>query len=178
MMVAAAALVKVANFAKGLKDEHASCRQGAALVPSQRAVRAGAPTIHQGGHMSLRDKIRTNAAHLLQSGEQVQAVIPAQTISAYFALLSTWIVPIANAYRVIVVTDRRVLVCHTGRFRLSPVKSVEHEVARSVQIGPAHGLWYRTDALGRTLYINKRFHKDIAEADAALAGAPAPSPVS
>jgi hypothetical protein len=49
---------------------------------------------------------------------------------------------------------------------LTPVKDVLHELPRSTRIGPASGLWYKTEALGERLYVAKRFHKDIEEADA------------
>jgi|SRR5579862_9508281 len=124
--------------------------------------------------MALRDKIRANAAPFLEAGEEIQAVIPAQTMSAYWVLLSYWIILASNGLRVIVVTDRRILLCQSGRVRMTLVREVLAELPRQTVIGPAHGLWYRTDALGQRLYINRRFHKDLAAADAAI-GAPAGS---
>jgi hypothetical protein len=119
--------------------------------------------------MAIRDKIRANAAPVLQPGEVIQAVIPAQTTSQYLAIISYWIIILSNAYRVIVVTDRRILVCRSGRFRVTRVKEVLRELPRQTMIGPAHGLWYRVDSLGERLYINKRFHKDISTADSVKA---------
>jgi hypothetical protein len=116
--------------------------------------------------MALRDTLRANAEPLLAPGEQVQAVFCAQTANQWFALVSFWIILLTNAYRVVVVTDRRILSCRSGRFRMTPVKEVVHELPRDTLIGPAHGIWYRTEALGERLYVNKRFHKDIAAADA------------
>lgn len=115
--------------------------------------------------VALREKLRKNAAALLEPGETIQAVVPAQTVSQYFALISLWIIVFKNAYRNIVVTDRRILLCSSGRFRLSPVKGVLSEYPRQLKIGPAHGLWYRCDAFGDKLYINKRFFKDVLMAD-------------
>src|ERR1700691_1978985 len=112
--------------------------------------------------MAIRDKLTANAAPLLAPGEEIQAVIPAQTISQYFVLISYWIILASNALRVVVVTDRRILLCRSGRFRMTPVGEVLAELPRQTVIGPAHGLWYRTDALGGRLYINRRFHKDVA----------------
>lgn len=129
--------------------------------------------------MAIRDKLRTNAQPHLQPGENIQAVIPCQTVSQYFALLSYWIIIFKNAYRVVVVTDRRILVCTSGRLRITPVTAVKWEVSRSTLIGPASGLWYKCESLGEKLYINKRFHKDVAEADAlatSVATAPPPPP--
>jgi hypothetical protein len=65
--------------------------------------------------MAIRDQIRANAAPLLQPGEEIEAVIPAQTVSQYFSLISFWIIVVSNAMRVIIVTDRRILLCRSGR---------------------------------------------------------------
>ena len=121
--------------------------------------------------MAIRDKMRANAEPFLQPGETVQAVFGAQTTSQWFALISYWIIIIRNSYRVIVVTDRRILVGRSGRFTTTPIKEVLAEVPRSTRIGPPSGLWYKTNALGETLYIAKRFHKDVEAADQAVAAA-------
>jgi hypothetical protein len=118
--------------------------------------------------MAIRDKIRANAAAHVQPGETIQEVIPAQTTSQWFALISYWIIIFSNAYRVIVVTDRRILVCRSGRFRLTPVNEVLRELPRATRIGPPSGLWYRCDSLGERLYIAKRFHKDVVAADSGV----------
>jgi hypothetical protein len=120
--------------------------------------------------MAIRDKLRSNAAHLLQPGETIQAVFCAQTVSQYFALISVWIIVLSNAYRVVVVTDRRIMVCRSGRFTVTPVKAIETELPRSTRIGDPSGLWWPCTTLGRKLYVNRRFHKDVREADAALYG--------
>ena len=115
--------------------------------------------------MAIRDQMRANAQPFLQPGETVQAVFGAQTTSQWFALISYWIIIIRNAYRVIVVTDRRILVCKSGRFRTTPVNEVLYELPRSTRIGPASGLWYKTQSLGEQMFIAKRFHKYIEAAD-------------
>jgi hypothetical protein len=119
--------------------------------------------------MAIRDAIRANAAPFLEPGETIQAVIPAQTTSQWLALLSYWIILLTNAYRVIVVTDQRILVCRSGRFRMSPVKAVLFQAPRATIIGPPSGLWYKCESLGSRLYINKRFHKDVVIADGQVA---------
>src|SRR5579859_1171599 len=122
--------------------------------------------------MALRDKIRTNAQQVLQPGEVIQAVIPAQTVSPYFALITYWIVILSNAYRVIVVTDRRIMVCRSGRLTITPVGQVEREAPRGTRIGPATGLWYKSESLGVPLYISRRFFNDVAAADALASADP------
>lgn len=119
--------------------------------------------------VALRDKLRENAAHVLQPGETIQSVFCAQTTSQYFALISYWIILLSNAYRVVVVTDRRILVCSSGRLRMTPVNEVLRELPRRTRIGQPSGLWWRCESLGERLYINKRFHKDVNAADAVQA---------
>lgn len=129
--------------------------------------------------IAIRDKIREKAAPHLEPGEQVQAVFSAQTFSQYWALLSWLIVMFKNAYRAVVVTDRRIVVFNTGKWSGANVKQVLRVLPRSTAIGPASGLWWRSETLGERLYIHKRFHKDIAEADAMReSGAPLPPPGS
>ena len=118
--------------------------------------------------MAIRDQLRANAAPHLQDGETIQAVFTGQTTSQWFALISYWIILIRNAYRVVIVTDRRILVARSGRLRTTPVKEILHEVSRQTRIGPPTGaVWYHTDALGEKLYIHRRWFKDIEAADAA-----------
>jgi Bacterial PH domain len=115
--------------------------------------------------MAIRDKMRANAFPLLQPDEEVQALIGAQTKSQWLALITYWILAFTNGYRVIVVTDRRILVTKSGRMSMTPVKEIVGELPRGTKIGPASGLWYKCDSLGERLYIHKRFHKDVAAAD-------------
>jgi hypothetical protein len=115
--------------------------------------------------VAIRDKLRDNAAHLLQPGETIQSIFCAQTTSQYLALISYWIILFANAYRVVVVTDRRILICSSGRLRMTPVKQILRELPRNIRIGPPSGLWWRCESLGERLYIHKRFHKDVNAAD-------------
>jgi hypothetical protein len=120
--------------------------------------------------MAIRDKLRKNAAAVLQPGESIQSVFCAQTVSAYLSLISYWIIVFANAYRVVVVTDRRILVCRSGRLTMTPVKGIDRELPRATRIGDPDGLWWPCTSLGGKLYIHRRFHKDVRAADAALYG--------
>jgi hypothetical protein len=113
--------------------------------------------------------MRANAQQYLQPDESIQSIFGAQTTSQYFALISYWIIIINNSYRVIVVTNRRILVCQAGRVVTSQIKGVLRELPRNTKIGPPHGLWYRTEALGEKLYIHRRFHKDVEIADSLIA---------
>jgi len=126
--------------------------------------------------MAIREKLRANVQPFLGPGEIVQAVFSAQTTSQYFALISFWIIILRNSYRVVVATDRRILLLQSGRFSMTPAKSILAEFPRATRIGPAHGLWYKCESLGVPLYIAKRFHKDVEAADlAALNERPEPA---
>lgn len=119
--------------------------------------------------MAIRDKLRANAQKHLKEGEVIQQVMAAQTTSAWMALISYWIIVMKNSYRVIVVTNQRIFVAKAGRFTTTTVNEIVHEAPRSTKIGPPKGLWHKCETLGGTLYINKRFFKDIEAADAAAA---------
>ena len=114
----------------------------------------------------IRDKISENVQPLLDPGEKIQAVIPAQTKSGWLAGLGALWLLIVNRYHPIVVTDKRILITDSGRWSMGNPKSIVSTVPRSTQIGPASGLWWKCLTLGETLYINKRFHTDVESADA------------
>jgi hypothetical protein len=116
---------------------------------------------------SLREKIRRNAARLLNPGEEIQAVIPAQ-------LNRGGQHDLGGGKLVLIATDRRILLCTSGPFRITPVRKLLGELPRATTIGPAHGIWYRCDTLGMPAWIHRRFFKDISAADAARTGAASP----
>jgi hypothetical protein len=125
--------------------------------------------------MAIRDKIRANAASQLQPGEQIESVFAAQTANQYLVLLGVVVFLAVNDYYTVIVTDRRILVCRSGKLASTKVKSVERELPRQTIIGPAKGLWYKTSVLGVPVRIHKRWHKDITTADSLAAqrqGAP------
>lgn len=103
----------------------------------------------------------------LDPGEELQVVFGAQTVSPYsMSLLFIYFV-FKNKYRVVAVTNRRILVCDSGRMKATAAKEVVQELPRTTEIGPARGLWYRCDSLGPTLHVHKRYHRDITTADEA-----------
>jgi hypothetical protein len=120
--------------------------------------------------VAIREKIRRNAQRFLQQGEVIQAVIPAQT--SLPGCLSGATLVFSKSFRVIVVTDRRILVCMAGRFSRTKISEVLEEHPRWIKIGPPSGLWYETGTLGETMYVSVRFHKDVEIADAAAPPVP------
>ncbi len=76
-----------------------------------------------------------NAQHLLQSGETMQTAFEARSVPSdgRGQAVTIWI---KHAFRVVVVTDRRILICSTGRFSSAhQVTDVLRELPRSTKIG-------------------------------------------
>jgi hypothetical protein len=118
--------------------------------------------------LALRDKLRDRIQPYLEPGEEVHQVFLAQTgPSPYFALLSYWILLIAGGYRIVVVTDRAIIVLKAGKWRPAKPKSLLRRGPRQVRLGPVSGLWAKV-LLGESCWVHKRFHKDIEAADADL----------
>ena len=119
--------------------------------------------------MALRDKLAKEAQPHLEPGEQVQAVFAAQAASPFLAVLSIWIILIKDAYRAVVVTDRRIIVFRTSRWRFTKYKAIERVLARNTQLGPpSGGVWYKTMSVGEQVWIHRRFYNDVKAADAAI----------
>lgn len=127
--------------------------------------------------MALRDTMVEKARPYLQPGEQVQAVFGAQKISQWWVLLSVLILLFANRYRTVVVTDRRILVLEGTVMSQTKVVGVLAELPRTTQIGPPSGLWWKCQSLGETLYVHKRFHKDVVAADTMRSQSPGYPPM-
>ena len=118
--------------------------------------------------MSLREKIRRNAVPLLVEDEEIQAVIPAKMMKP--SRLDS------GGNLALIATDKRILLCKSGYFRASLVRRVLGEFPRETPIGPAHGIvWYECQlpipqpkpGLSFSVWIHRRFFKDVADADVA-----------
>jgi hypothetical protein len=119
--------------------------------------------------MALRDKLAQRAHPYLEPGEQIQAVFLGQTgPSPYWSLLTAWVVILQAGYRTIVVTDRAIVILRNGRLVGSRAKALHLRGPRNIQLGTPSGLWGRV-TLDARYWVHKRFHKDVAAADAALA---------
>jgi len=125
--------------------------------------------------IKIRDKIVENSAQYLRPGERVQAVIPGQTSSGWWAflilvgILPYFVVYMAiNRFRIALVTDQRILVLDAGKWTMGTPKKVLGELPRGIRLGQPSSLWWKCTALGEPLHVHRRFHKDVLAADAAL----------
>lgn len=118
--------------------------------------------------MAIRDKIAANAQPHLQEGEQIQAVMGAQTQSQYWILAAYIVFFLINEYRTIVATDRRIIVFNSGKMSSTKANAIVTELPRSTHLGPPQGaLWHKVPVGSEELRIHKRFFKDVEAADAA-----------
>jgi hypothetical protein len=119
--------------------------------------------------MAIRDTMRDSAAAFLPPGEEVQAVIGAQTASQYLAALTGIFVFLGlNRYRILAVTPQRILVLDAGKTSFKKARGVVTELPRPTHLGPATGMWHVIPVNGEKLRVHRRFFKDIETADAGL----------
>ena len=115
--------------------------------------------------LAIRERITENAQPLLEPGEKIQAVIPAQTKNGWLGALGILWLIFVNRYRPIIVTDRRIAITDSGKWAQAKPTSIVTSLPRNTQIGPAVGIWWKCTSLGEPLFIHKRFHKDVELAD-------------
>lgn len=118
--------------------------------------------------MALRDKIAAKAAPQLEPGEQIQQVFAGQTASQWLALAGWIFFLLSNKYRAYVVTDQRIAVFDTGKWGMGNPKTLLGSLPRGTRLGPPSGLWHVVQLGDEKIRIHKRFHKDLAAADAAV----------
>jgi hypothetical protein len=116
------------------------------------------------------DGLKRSAPALLRPEETLQAVVWGQTLNPYWVPITQLRVLLGpmSPYRAIVATDRRLVVFRGDRWRYRADDVTMAEFPRRTRIGPASGLWHRTDAFGERLYIQRRFYREVAAADGVL----------
>ena len=129
--------------------------------------------------MALRDTMRESATPYLRPGEQVQAVIGAQTASQWLAALTGYFAFLNfNRYRILVVTPGRILVLDAGKSSMKKARGVVTQLPRTTRLGPGTGLWHVIPAGQENLRVHRRFFKDIETADAAAVASSRSQPAS
>jgi hypothetical protein len=81
--------------------------------------------------MAVRDAMRATAAQFVEPGETIQQVFGAQTmppmVGPFFGLIGTVISIFVNRYRIVAVTDLRILVLDTGKWASTKAREVVAE---------------------------------------------------
>lgn len=125
--------------------------------------------------MSLRDKLRERARPFLEPGEQAQEVFQAQAgLPPYlanlplFGALGALLFQGAVIRRLIVVTDRAILLLDADKMNGTKPKALVRRLPRSTRIGPVRrGLpWAPVQLDGSRLWVHMRYHPDVEAADA------------
>ena len=120
--------------------------------------------------MALRDAMRASAAQFVQPGETIEQVFGAQTASPLTApLIGSLIALIINRYRIVAVTDQRILVLDAGKWTQRTARAVVSELPRSSRLGPTSGLWFKIETPAGKIHVRRYFYKDVNAADGAIA---------
>ena len=118
--------------------------------------------------MALRDSMRESAAQYLRPGESIQAIFGAQTASQWLAALTGVFVFLGlNHYRIVVVTEQRILILDAGKTSMKRARGVVTELPRSTPLGLGAGIWHVIPAGQEKLRVHRRFFKDIQAAESA-----------
>ncbi len=115
--------------------------------------------------MAIRDKMRQSAAQYLRPGERLESVIGAQTRSNYLVIATGVLFFAINNYRIVAVTNDRILVLDAGKLGMTKARGVVSEVPRFTRIGPGRGVWHQVQLGEDKLRVHRRFFKDIEVAD-------------
>jgi hypothetical protein len=125
--------------------------------------------------MAIRESIAERAQPHLEEGEQIRHVFVAQTGPSPYRAFLTYLIWFTVQVYDVVVTDRSVVFFKASFWRQSVPKRIEGRFPRSMRFGQMSGLWGKMEIEGRKFWVHKRFHKDVAAADAELTGqTPAP----
>ena len=120
--------------------------------------------------MAVRDVMRASAAQFVEPGETIEQVFGAQTASPLTApLIGSLIALIINRYRIVAVTDRRILVLDAGKWTQRTARAVVSELPRSTRLGPTSGLWFKIETPAGKIHVRRYFYKDVNAADSAIA---------
>jgi hypothetical protein len=119
--------------------------------------------------MALRDKLAERSQPLLPPNARIRQAFVCQTGPNPFLFLVTYLTMFWIQFRIVCVADDAIYVLRSSKFRYAP-KELVSTLPRQQTLGPVSGLWGRIDLAGERHWVNKRFHKDIEAADAALMG--------
>lgn len=116
--------------------------------------------------------MRASAVQFLNPGETIQEVLGAQTgsplvrgLAGAFGLLGALLTVPFNEFRIVAVTDQRILVLDAGRWSMKKVRGVVDVLPRAIRLGPATGVWHSIESPSGKIWIHRRFYKDMEAAD-------------
>jgi hypothetical protein len=116
--------------------------------------------------MALQDHLKKSAAKVLPPGEQIQAVIATQTFHPMLILGGVlWVFLAGGRYRLVVATDRRIVVLKTKLISYRHAVGILAEIPRSTPLGPVGWPPASITVNGERLYVIAGTKKFVAIAD-------------
>jgi hypothetical protein len=120
--------------------------------------------------MAPRSDLVERSAPFLTPRSQVQHAFICQTAPSFALFVITYVTGLTMfwiKYRCVVVTQDAIYVLNTTRLSggAKPI-SIVGSLPRRTQLGPVSGRWGQLDLLGERNWVHKRFHAEIAAADA------------
>jgi hypothetical protein len=116
--------------------------------------------------LGFRARAQESVQRFLEPGEEVQAIFGAQTGPSPYFLFLAYIFVFWFKYFLVVVTDRRILLARASIWRTTQAQEVVATYPRETRLGPVSGLWGKIELGGNRYWVHKRFHSDVAAADA------------
>ncbi len=116
--------------------------------------------------MALRDKLRERCQPLLEPGEKIEQIFLAQAGPSPYWLFLTYLMFFWTKYQIIAITDRNLVVFGASAMNPAKPRGLQARLPRT-RLGPLSGLWAKIVLDGKRHFVHKRFHKDVAAADAA-----------
>jgi hypothetical protein len=129
--------------------------------------------------MALRDAMRASATQFVAPDETIQEVFAGQTgsplvrgIAGAFGLIGALIAASFNQYRIVAVTDQRILILDAGTWSSKKARAILDVLPRATTLGPATGVWHTIEVPSGKIFVHRRFFKDIEAADRTTAPVP------
>jgi hypothetical protein len=116
--------------------------------------------------VALRDKLRERSQPFLEPDEEIRQVFLAQAGPTPWLFVLSALLGFLMKYRVVVVTDRNVVLLRSTPWVPAKPKELVARLPRSTRFGPLSGVWAKIQLEGERYYVHKRFQKDAAAADA------------
>jgi hypothetical protein len=131
-------------------------------------------------HMALRDAMRASATQFLAPGETIQEVFSGQTgsplvgtIGVAFGLIGALIAASFNQYRIVTVTDQRILILDAGTWSRKNARAVIDVLPRATMLGPCTGIsWHTIETPSGKIRVHSRSFKYVEAADHMIAPVP------
>jgi hypothetical protein len=123
--------------------------------------------------MVTPEKLAKRVQLYLQPGEEVRQAFLGQRGPSPYAWVVMWLLAAFVPLRIVVVTDRAILLLRASKLPYARPKALRALLARlprQMQLGPVRGAWSRVRVGPEELWVSRPFHRQVTAADEALNG--------